>query len=197
MGVHRTWGEPNEIKTITFHALLIQLPLFRCLGGCAVNIVISVPTQTALPQLPVDLAMSSMFDPTLPQRITSSHTLAVVGASSEITVDVKVDAAVAKPGQKAGFTVALKDAAGNPVAGEVAVFVVDKAFLDVKPHPPQDVGAKLKVDLSAPYRSMVSNTDAMIGGAAYEAASVALHRPHRPHRPPYHPHRPHRRCRVF
>ena len=40
-----------------------------------------------------------------------------------------------------GFTVSLKDAAGNPVAGEVAVFVVDKAFLDVKPHPSQGTPA--------------------------------------------------------
>ena len=44
----------------------------ECLGGCRVNIVLSVPTQVSLPQLPVDLAMSSMFDATLPQ-VTIHH----------------------------------------------------------------------------------------------------------------------------
>ena len=114
--------------------------------------------------------MSSLFDATLPQRITSSHTLVVKGASSVITVGVTVDAAIAKPGKKAGFTVTLKDAAGNPVAGEVAVFVVDKAFLDIKPHPSHDLNAKLDVDLAAGNRPMVSNTGGMLGGTRYASS---------------------------
>ena len=147
----------------------------ECRGGCRVNIVLSVPTQDSLPTLPVDLAFSSMFDATLAQRITSTHTLAVVGESTEITVGIKVDTAITKPGQAAGFTVELKDAFGKPVSGEVAVFVVDKAFLDVKPHPSQDLNEKFKLDLQAPARKMVSNTNDMIGGKTYDKSKARIH----------------------
>ena len=107
--VMAVWGNRDSRKTKITELLqpgtqTITLNIgTECRGGCRVNLVISVPTQLSLPQLPVDVAISSMFDATLPQRITSTHTLAVIGASSELTVDVKVDAAVVKPGKEGGF----------------------------------------------------------------------------------------------
>jgi len=116
----------------------LQLPIGdECFGGCRATIVVSSPAQPeASPALPVDLATSALFDSRLPRRIVSQHALDVIDDSRKLSVTVQLDVPVLAPGSEAGLTVTLTDASGNPAAGEVAVFVVDRAFLDVAPHPP-------------------------------------------------------------
>ena len=116
------------------------------------------------------IAVSSMFDMTLPQRIANQYSLTVVGNSSRLGVSVTVDTAELTPGSSAGFSVELLDSTGAPVAGEVAVFAVEKAFLDLKPHPPQDLASDFEVDLMPGYLPVVSNARSLVGGSTYEAS---------------------------
>ena len=146
----------------------------ECIGGCKVTIVVSSPTQTSLPSLPVDLAVSSLFDISLPQRIVSQHTLNVMGESTRLEAAVTIDDAELTPGSSAGFTVELTDEYGAPVRGEVCLFAVDKAFLDVKPHPPQDLASSFELDLKPGYLSASSNTDTLVGGAKYDSSKARL-----------------------
>jgi hypothetical protein len=175
------WGNRLEQRQVLSETLTqgpntLDVPVGNeCEGGCAVTIVVSSPIQTAaLMALPVNLATSSLFDATLPQRFITQHTLSVTGDSRRLEVTVSVDAAELTPGSPAGFTVKVTDADGAPVAGEVALFVVDKAFLDLKPHPAEDLVAKFALDLTPGYRSGTSNTDSMIGGSTYELSKARL-----------------------
>lgn len=140
----------------------------ECIGGCTVSIVISSPTQSGGIMLPVDLATSSLFDATLPQRIVSQHILSVGSASGQLTVSVAVDDADLTPGSAAGFMVSLTDDAGAAVSGEVAIFVVDQAFLDVVPHPTTDLHGSFQLDLTPGSMTTASNVDRLIGGSTYE-----------------------------
>jgi uncharacterized protein YfaS (alpha-2-macroglobulin family) len=170
------WGNQiSEQHTLTellgTGAQTFEVPIGdECIGGCGVTIIVSSPVQEAAIQLPANLATSLLFDPKLPQRIVSQHMLPIVGADREIEVDVQVDEAELTPGSEAGFTIRLTDANGDPVAGEVAVFVVDKAFLDLQPHPSVDLLESFELNLKPGSLQSQSNTDGMVGGAAYEAS---------------------------
>ena len=83
-------------------------------------------------------------------------------------MSVIVDDAELTPGSSAGLTVEIADENGAAV-GEVCMFVVDKAFLDVKPHPPQDLASSFDLDLEPGVLSAVSNMDSLIAGASYAA----------------------------
>ena len=102
----------------------------------------------------------------------SQHALDVIDDSRKLSVTVQLDVPVLAPGSEAGLTVTLTDASGNPAAGEVAVFVVDRAFLDVAPHPPTDLLGEFELQLRPRRLSIVSNADRMIGGAAYERSKA-------------------------
>eukprot|EP01052_Picozoa_sp_SAG31_P019631 SAG31_NODE_1440_length_8331_cov_4.818270_5_plen_1231_part_01 len=119
----------------------------ECRGGCHVMIVLTAPMQPASLRMPVQVPTSPLFDWHAPQVTVAHHVLAVPSDENQLTVDVTVDDAVQRPGSAAGFTVTLRDPAGNPVAGQVAAFAVDSAFLDLKPHPMTDLATEFAVNM--------------------------------------------------
>ena len=66
-------------------------------------------------------------------------TLDIAPPPEQIRVAMDVAKVVLAPGEGASLTLRLSDALGRPVAGEVALFAVDKAMLAVRPHPARNL----------------------------------------------------------
>eukprot|EP01050_Picozoa_sp_SAG11_P010851 SAG11_NODE_1111_length_5823_cov_2.384172_1_plen_1074_part_10 len=154
-------------------ATSLPVPLGEeCRGGCHVTVVLSTPTQAAGLELPVAVPTSPIFDWHAARSSISHHVLAVPSDEAALTVTVTLDDDVAAPGSTAGFTISLSDPRGNPVAGEVAAFAVDSAFLDLKPHPMRDVGSSFPINL-LDQSSFVASSSAD-GAKLFDAAGYPL-----------------------
>ena len=147
------WGNKLAKQQLTTAVLAagpvsVDVPLSQeCRGGCRVMIILTAPTQLATLSLPVQLPTSPLFDISEATVITSQHTLSVPSHEHELSVSVQLDNHIVEPGATAGFTVTLTDANGRPVAGEVGVFAVDQAFLDLKPHPAVDLASAFALNM--------------------------------------------------
>ncbi len=108
-----------------------------CQGGCNVYAMLSIPKQSAaLSDRFKGIPTSTGLDVLAPRFFDASLSLVVPDVLRSIDVVVTPSKSKAEPGQSVTLTVTLSDPKTNaPVTGEVAIFVVDQAFLDVEPHP--------------------------------------------------------------
>ncbi len=97
--------------------------------------IVRVPRGESPLDLEVDEALAPQF--TLALAAVDDWTLHTAAktfsVSQELTVEVKPAAASYGPGEEASVDVVVRDARGKPVAAEVALAVVDEAFLAVRP----------------------------------------------------------------
>lgn len=84
-------------------------------------------------------------------------------------MNVELDSEILSPGSTAGFTISLeKD--GIPADGEVAVFVVNKAVLDLKDHPVSSYQDVLTERNRAQHVNTVDSRSALAFESGYEPA---------------------------
>eukprot|EP00928_Gymnodinium_smaydae_P025374 TRINITY_DN20229_c0_g4_i1.p1 TRINITY_DN20229_c0_g4~~TRINITY_DN20229_c0_g4_i1.p1 ORF type:complete len:2105 (+),score=387.02 TRINITY_DN20229_c0_g4_i1:758-6316(+) len=117
----------------------LQLPALgdECSDGCRL-LLLFASTSNASNTVPVPA--SPILDPTLPESATKTFDLEIArGPVRELTVSLEVDQKVALPGSEQRFKISLTDASGAPAKGQVCVFAVDQAMLDLKPHPPANL----------------------------------------------------------
>lgn len=135
------WG--NDLLDLTTSKLVpgslglsnVTIPVTEsCLGGTSATIVLTAPRGETV-KVPALLPLSVLFDPNMPVAIVHTTHLNVPEHPKMLNVAVTIDAAVAAPGGTAGLSVELTDGQGMAVQGEITVFVVNKAALDLTPHP--------------------------------------------------------------
>ena len=143
------------------------------------------------------LPTSALFDPTLPMLATHGLSLRAPvaagataagtpgagagsgagsgsAASNGLRLTLTPRSEVQEPGTEAHVDISLTDADGAPVAGEVTLFAVDRAFLQLKAHPPLDLPAAFVPDLSgAPYR-LASSFEQLVSAAGLSYSAAAL-----------------------
>ena len=132
------WG--NELgqrapvlATVDPGAAQIALPTTQeCVGGCGVLLSLAAKAD---PDRTLPVPASPLLDATNPMLATFDLRLDVVPASSgELQLTIAPNVTVATPGSTAGFTISVSNLQGEPVAAEVAVFVVDRAILQLREH---------------------------------------------------------------
>lgn len=107
----------------------------ECTGGCQAEFILSTSNlDAAIGE--VSVPTSKLFSVGTPVTQVSDFSLAIEREQKKIDVQIELQEAVTKPGQETEFTVRLRDPESkSPISGEIAVFVVDKAVLDLKPMP--------------------------------------------------------------
>lgn len=122
-----------------------------CASGCSLTAILSIPRQPASKQiLPVQLPVSKSLDLHAPRWVDATISIPMSTTATALRVNLQPRQGVWEPGQTVDFTVSLRNAAGANVAGEVAVFVVDKALFDLKSHPTKDLNEVYRRDLADP-----------------------------------------------
>eukprot|EP00971_Amphidinium_carterae_P207688 4121101-Amphidinium_carterae.1 len=93
-------------------------------------------------QVPVPVAR--LFDPSLPEYVEHQIRLRVRRETSEVTVTLTPENKLAEPGSEQTVKVELQNADGSPARGEVCIFAVDRAMLDLQPHPVVNLTESMK-----------------------------------------------------
>jgi hypothetical protein len=168
----------------------VRLPLgAECRGGCRVSLHLAAPTD-ATRTLPVPVPASPLLDLGGPMLASyaldiidaadaSKHGAAGAGAgpsanANAIVVGVAADAGVAAPGESVGVTITLRDAAGRPVAGEAVLVAVDKASLQLRPHPTRDLAAAFAPSLAGAAYSTTDTWRQLASAAGLNHSAAAL-----------------------
>jgi len=159
-------GRRAQVVSLPPGRCAVRLPLgAECRGGCRVSLHLAAPTD-ATRTLPVPVPASPLLD--LGGPMLASYALDIdaadagrrgaadadadadagAGANGGIVVGVAADKGVAAPGGSVEVTVTLRDAAGRPVEGEAVLVAVDKASLQLRPHPTRDLAAAFAPSLA-------------------------------------------------
>eukprot|EP00741_Cyanophora_paradoxa_P018347 tig00000204_g17715.t2 len=108
----------------------------ECSGQCPVTVAIITPRGApGAAAFPPDLAVSPLLDPAAPRLILLQTALTVKEARRSLQLSVAPAKETLAPGAKASLKVSLKDADGRPAAGEISIWAVEQALLDLMPHP--------------------------------------------------------------
>ena len=158
-------GRRSQVVSLSPGRGAVRLPLgAECRGGCRVSLHLAAPTD-ATRTLPVPVPVSPLLDLGGPMLASYAldidaadargHGAAGAGAggganagANAIVVSVAADTGVAAPGESVGVTITLRDAAGRPVEGEAVLVAVDKASLQLRPHPTRDLAAAFAPSLA-------------------------------------------------
>lgn len=148
MRVLLAWGNRVQHRTLLSSKLPVgdadvELPPLgsECEDGCQLWAVLCVP-RDASRTAPVPTSI--LLDLQGPHSAMQELTLNVEPKSPrELTLSLQPDKPVQTPGSKAGFTVQLQNKDGTPARGEVCVFAVDRAFLNLQPHDPVHLAKEL------------------------------------------------------
>jgi hypothetical protein len=131
------WGTaPNsqhKILTPTqgLNSILIKLGP-ECLYGCYLQVVLVSP-RVSSGSADNSVPTSILFDPLSPDANYNTLPIIINVPARTINVSIITDDIV-EPGKFTQLMINLTQE-GNPVSGEVAIFIVDKAALDLKPNP--------------------------------------------------------------
>lgn len=101
------------------------------------SVMVNVPIQ-AENQPNVYVSVAFVHDNTL---YTGSKNLKVPADQQRLSISIEPSQAQFAPGQAASYNITARDAAGNPVAGEFSVGVVDEAIYAIEPDNVQDIHA--------------------------------------------------------
>jgi len=135
------WGNSQNQRAKIFQNLeyeetnISQVIGWECTQSCPLNFILVSPRSKNV-TLPVNIPTSVLFDINSPASITKSFTININNNMNPKYLDVTItkEKDVVAPGNRTSFTISLSKQ-GIPTSGEVAVFVVDKAVLDLKPIP--------------------------------------------------------------
>jgi len=171
------WGNvPNQKVQISTHAsgfisYGVQLGN-ECFGSCSLDVVItSGRSTTALPSVPI----SVLFDPNAPTFVWKSLSITIDNPVQNLNVTVELEKKTVLPGEDVTVDITLeKD--GVPISGEIAVFVVDKAVLDLLDHPVAKFNESLSSYTLADYYNVHDTRSEMATEVAYLKAKEILER---------------------
>eukprot|EP01125_Pyxidicula_operculata_P000304 TRINITY_DN10363_c0_g1_i1.p1 TRINITY_DN10363_c0_g1~~TRINITY_DN10363_c0_g1_i1.p1 ORF type:complete len:2120 (-),score=451.00 TRINITY_DN10363_c0_g1_i1:124-6228(-) len=172
------WGNaPNsQVRIEEISAGITELNITigqECYGGCNFDLILSKPRSIGVeaPSVPTSI----LFDHNAATIITRNFFINVENEKKNIDVAITVDKEILEPGDQSSFYVQItKD--GSPVSGEVAVFIVDKAVLDLKEHPIPRYNESLSYFSLAQYFSISHDSKNWISDEGYIEASKILAR---------------------
>eukprot|EP01094_Clydonella_sp_ATCC50884_P020809 TRINITY_DN439_c0_g1_i1.p1 TRINITY_DN439_c0_g1~~TRINITY_DN439_c0_g1_i1.p1 ORF type:complete len:2206 (-),score=883.54 TRINITY_DN439_c0_g1_i1:214-6831(-) len=152
--------------------LSVDVDKEHCTGGCHVLVCMAAPRAQSL-ELPVDVPLSPLFDPFAPMTVVAEAAIAVRDEARALPpLSLSLAESVVAPERE---TVDLTVSVSAPVSEdgynelELCVFVVDQAWLDMRPAPTPDLPAVFSTDLlDYLSTSTVANTFALNSG--YEQA---------------------------
>lgn len=139
-----TWGNDGlkprvrQHKMVPHGAVSFSIPIGdECTGGCNVQAFVIVPSQGDI-QLPIEQPKSQLFDLSLPEADLLPSLRLNVGLDVPTTVGVANLTIIAPEHAMAGENVSIefevRGSQGQPAdIGEIAVYVVDEALLDLLP----------------------------------------------------------------
>ena len=143
----------------------------ECARGCDVSVTL-VAAADGSRRAPVPA--SPLLDMTGPMLARFTVTLDVAPPADPVRVALQVGAAVAQPGGTASLTLTLTDSAGQPVSGQVALFGVDKALLQVRPHPVQNLSTELTPSLPSDNYASTDTYSTLVAPSAIGTVFNAL-----------------------
>jgi len=133
------WGNhPNSQTKLATLSQGLQYVSFNlgveCSFGCSLDIIHAAPAVVNMMMFTNNTVPTSvLFNPDAP--VTSVAQLIVKIQIPPKNIDVQVVSEdIVEPGQESSITIHLQ-ANGQPTSGDVAIFMVDKAVLDLKPNP--------------------------------------------------------------
>jgi len=175
----------------------------ECAAGCSVALVVSVPRaaagegEKAAAVAPRGVRVSALFDPAAPHvhsaqlalRVDPARRLSVALSSPSASAPAPAPEAraaaggapaplaVAQPGDVVPLAAAVTrggaGGGGGPAAAEVIFIAVDRALLDLLPHPPPDVAGAMAPRLDA-YFGFAGTEGLRVSPAAVDAVFAAL-----------------------
>jgi len=150
-----TWGDriKKNMKQVMLETgqVTIDVPLAQeCTKGCNLAAILHVPRigKDAL-VMPVPIPISPLFDLHAPRSVFQILPISVITKDVQLGINLQVHAvdSVALPGSETQVSVSLIDqSTSTHLSGEVAVFAVDRAFLDLKPHEIRDLQSDFSID---------------------------------------------------
>eukprot|EP01127_Copromyxa_protea_P019958 TRINITY_DN6582_c0_g1_i1.p1 TRINITY_DN6582_c0_g1~~TRINITY_DN6582_c0_g1_i1.p1 ORF type:complete len:1992 (-),score=234.88 TRINITY_DN6582_c0_g1_i1:99-6074(-) len=133
------WGNPPDIQYklqkigLGFQEFTFELGQ-ESKGGSSARFVISTGYQEWDSNITVPTSV--LFSVETPTTITQDLTIIISTETKDLEASIELQSPVVLPGTPTEFTVRLTEPGNNvPFSGEVAVFVVDKAVLDLMPLP--------------------------------------------------------------
>lgn len=146
----------------------ISVPIGQeCFGGCRLDVVLTAPQNSF--QLAVPLPTSNLYNPAAPYSLTKTFSIDIDEPTKDLDVQISLQEEIAAPSTTSSFVVSVKQN-GSPAPAEVAIFVVDKAVLDLVPHPILDYAGSLAERYLAQYYNMNDDRDSL----SYETAYIAV-----------------------
>lgn len=201
------WGDEGRLRAARLGPLAaganhLVLPLgAECATGCTLTLALASGARAEPLALAPGVGASALLETQMPTASLRTLRLAVEHAPPSLDVAISVRAADGSgggsadaqpaasllPGSSARVRLRLTDAAtGLPVRGEVSLLVVDKAMLDVSPHPLAQPAAAFDGlrarDTSPPEAQLTLHAHAdaddsmLLSARAHEAATGALAR---------------------
>jgi hypothetical protein len=131
-------GPARTFMPTTVGENIVSIPVgLECKTGCSFLFVLSVPQQTAAFIGRFEgIRTATYLDLQAPRVFSYVASLAIRDEQNMLAVAVTAALPKAAPGANVEVSVELTNPAnGRSMEGEVAIFVVDQAFLDVEPHP--------------------------------------------------------------
>ena len=117
---------------------------------------------------------SPLLDPTAPMLGRYTVALEVAPPPEPVRVAITVASEVAQPGSLASLTLRLTDEAGAPVSGEVSLFAVDVALLNVRPHPLRNLSTELAPSLPRDYYRSRDSYEALVSAESIGLSAARL-----------------------
>eukprot|EP01127_Copromyxa_protea_P014406 TRINITY_DN4004_c0_g1_i10.p1 TRINITY_DN4004_c0_g1~~TRINITY_DN4004_c0_g1_i10.p1 ORF type:complete len:1490 (-),score=239.07 TRINITY_DN4004_c0_g1_i10:1700-6169(-) len=173
------WGNKGQLKTLVTSVTKagqtdVSFVLGKeCMGGCLsrFHLFSGAGNSTDL-KVPI----SRLFDPSGPATIMLSKQIYVTLPVKNVLVQIELASAVVTPGEASEFSVMLSNDRGRPVSGEVAIFIVDKAVLDLKPVPMTSYNESLSQALSFSQEYFSSSSTSVVSFRTYQQLGDLLHK---------------------
>jgi uncharacterized protein YfaS (alpha-2-macroglobulin family) len=149
-----------SVNTVGDHSVDVAVGR-ECQGGCTLAAVLVSPRTYASQggfSLPIAVPISKVFDTNAPNVVYS--TLAIPVADDKRALDVAISlpeltGSVAEPGATVNVKVTVSQADGDAIrlaaGGEVAIFAVDRAFLDLTPSPLVATAKQFEIEMATTF----------------------------------------------
>lgn len=130
----------------------------ECLRSCQLIAVVSISRQSSF-ALPVPIPISHLWDPQQPRSIIESLFVSVPDTEREVSVKLSLAQPFVLPGDNVTGTVEVPPSSG---AVEVAIFAVDRAYLELRPHPLKNFSQEFAIQQAGSSFSATDNRHSLI-----------------------------------
>lgn len=126
-----------------------------CQGSCYITFTFSVARRSFV-ALPVPVTISKLFDVNEPTVLQSKNLVTVVDPSLTLDVALTVEDAIIAPNTTTSITVDVDSIVSGSVVAQIAVFIVDQAWIDLLPPASVDLASALTPELGKDTRQDTS-----------------------------------------